>query len=287
MTTPIGFGGAFTTLADEDVGAQPHLPEPFRQIYGGDWRPLAPADRPYTFVNFVTSRDGRISFAEPGHAGGGDVSGFCAADAWLMGLLRACADTVLVGDGTLRAEPEHIWTSEFIFPTDRAAFAGLRGRLGLSPQPLHVFLSIDGAIEAGAAVFAQPELRVLIATTAAGAAEAERRLRGCAARAKVLALGEGAVDLAALMRLLHSQYGARALLCEGGPRVYGAMLRARAVDEEFLTLSPLAIGAAPGRPRPSLIEGAAFSPGDAPRAEIISLKRVQSHLFLRSRWLYR
>jgi riboflavin biosynthesis pyrimidine reductase len=97
-------------------------------------------------------------------------------------------------------------------------------------------------------------------------------------------LGDTAADLDALVRTLHERYGVRALLCEGGPRVYGAMLQAGLVDEEFLTLSPLMVGEAPGAPRPSLVEGAAFAPGRAPRSTLVSLRRVADHLFLRSRW---
>jgi riboflavin biosynthesis pyrimidine reductase len=40
-----------------------------------------------------------------------------------MGLLRARADAILVGDNTLRAETEHLWTAAAIFPDDAAAFA--------------------------------------------------------------------------------------------------------------------------------------------------------------------
>jgi hypothetical protein len=52
---------------------------------------------------------------------------------------------------------------------------------------------------------------------------ASMQLRGCAARLNVLALGAKAADLGALVRTLHQRYGMRALLCEGGPRVYGAV----------------------------------------------------------------
>ncbi|HMO59275.1 MAG TPA: dihydrofolate reductase family protein [Roseiflexaceae bacterium] len=283
---PHGPGSTFTLLFDDEAHLPTVLPEPFRQIYQGDWHPLTVADRPYTFVNFVTARDGRVSFAEPGHAGGGDISGFSAPDRWVMALLRAGADAILMGEGTLHSEPDHLWTSAFIFPDDAAAFAELRSYLGHRPQPLHVFLSLEGRLDPAAAVFAQPDIQVVIATTEAGRREAEARLRGCAARIDVLALGETGADLHQLTQILYRQYGIRSLLCEGGPRVYGAMLHAGLIDEEFVTLSPLIIGEHPGKPRPSLVEGAGFAPGQAPRSTLISLRRVQDHLFLRSRWSY-
>ena len=120
--TVVGPGEPFKVLADEDDGPGERLPAAFRRIYGGDW-PLPPPgpERPYTYVNFVVSRDGRVSFDEPGHRGGGEISLFSAHDRWLMALLRARCDAVLVGDATLRLEPEHLWTPEYAFPGDAAA----------------------------------------------------------------------------------------------------------------------------------------------------------------------
>lgn len=284
MTQPRGPGEPFTLLFDEEAHLPVYLPAPFRQIYQGDWRPLDVTDRPYTFVNFVTARDGRVSFAEPGHVSGADISGFSAPDRWVMGLLRAGADAVMMGEGTLHAAPEQLWSSDFIFPDDAEAFAELRRQLGLSPLPLNVFVSLDGELDPTAAVFQQPQQHVVVATTEHGRAQAEARLGGCPAKLDVLALGAAAADLETLVRTLHERYGVRALLCEGGPRLYGAMLQAGLVDEEFLTLSPLMVGEAPGSPRPSLVEGTGFAPGRAPRSTLVSLRRVGDHLFLRSRW---
>lgn len=281
-----GPGEPFTLLFDEESHLQPFLPEPIRRIYQGDWRMPEINGRPYTFVNFVTARDGRISFAEPGHLSGADISGFSAPDRWVMALLRACADAVLMGEGTLHAEPQHLWTCDFIFPEDGQAFLELRRQLGLRPIPLHIFLSLDGRLHPAAAVFHHPANHVIIATTERGRPEAEVRLRDCPARIEVLAFGERTADLGLLCRTLHERYAIRALLCEGGPRVYGAMLQAGVVDDEFVTLSPLLVGEAPGTPRPSLVEGTAFAPGQAPRSTLISLRRVGDHLFLRSRWNY-
>ena len=176
--TVVGPGAPFTLLLDEDTGPGDGLPEAFRRVYGGDWRlpPPMPA-RPYTYVNFVVSRDGRVSFDEPGHRGGGDVGLFDAHDRWLMALLRARCDAVLVGDNTLRLEPEHLWTPEYIFPADAAAFAALRAAEGRRAVPLHVFLSLDGDLPAAAAVFAHPDIPVLIATTARCRAGARRPAR--------------------------------------------------------------------------------------------------------------
>ena len=56
------------------------------------------------------------------------------------------------------------------------------------------------------------------------------------------------------------------------------------MQHEFLTLSPLVIGADQQNERPSLVEGAAFAPGTAPSSTLISLRRGGDYLFLRSRY---
>jgi riboflavin biosynthesis pyrimidine reductase len=288
MTVPIvGPGMPFVSLLDEDSGPGVPLPEPFQRVYGGDWLLPAPeAERPYTYVNFVTSRDGRVSFSEPGHLGGGDVSLFNAHDQWLMGLLRARCDAVLNGDNTLRLDPPLLLTPDFIFPADAAAFAALRAAEGRQAVPLHVILSLEGDLPIEAEVFGRPEIPLLIATTTRGVAPA-RVVLGDRANVTVRDFGIERVDPVALMATLRREYGVRSLLCEGGPRTYGSLLEAGQVDDEFLTLSPIVIGNHPagnGRPRPSLVEGIAFPPGQAPRQRLLAIRRADDHLFLRSRY---
>ncbi len=83
-----GPGSAFVCLFDDEGNEGLVLPPEIQAIYG--WWPL-PRDHelPYTYVNFVVSRDGRVSFNEPGKSSGGPISGHNQHDRWLMALLRA------------------------------------------------------------------------------------------------------------------------------------------------------------------------------------------------------
>jgi riboflavin biosynthesis pyrimidine reductase len=267
----------FDVLVDNPAPEGIGLPESVRAVYGGDWKLAADSGRPYIYVNFVVSRDGRVSFNETEHMGGGPVSSFDRRDQWLMGLLRARADAVLVGDATVRAEPDHVWTAEYIFPEDDAAFRSLREAEGRAPRPLQVVLSLKGDLPGGAASLASGD--VLVPTTSAGA----RRLQD-ASGFEVLELGEDEVDLPRLVATLAKRFGVRTLLCEGGPRVYGSVLRSGLAFDEFLTLSPLVIGADERHERPSLVEGAAFAPGAAPSSKLLSVRRGGDYLYLRSRY---
>jgi len=62
---------------------------------------------------------------------------------------------------------------------------------------------------------------------------------------------EGPVDLPALLRELREE-GVRALLCEGGPTLHGALQAAGLVDELFLTIAPKLGGEAAA---PRIVEG--------------------------------
>jgi riboflavin biosynthesis pyrimidine reductase len=263
----------------------PGLPEAFRLAYGGDWQFDAPTDRPYIYSNFVQSRDGRISFGIPGQSGGGDVSNFNLHDQWIMGLLRSRADAVIVGDMTLKIEPDHIWTHQYICPKE-TAFDDLRNSFGVAPNPLQTFLSLEGEFNPNSPVFARADLHIVIFTTARGRDRA-KNLEGVAARVDLPEVGIDTVDLNRVMQILHQDYDVKTLLCEGGPRVYGSLVAAKLMDEEFLTLSPVVIGQNAERNRPGLIEGVGFTPQTAPRSIPISLKRAGDHLFLRSKLEYR
>lgn len=288
VQAPVGPGEPFQLLFDESDGEGAALPEAFQAIYPAPWRLPGSTDRPYVYVNFVLSRDGRVSYDEPGRMSGADISGFDRFDRWLMGLLRARADAVLMGDTTLRIEPDHVWTAEFICPHDAAAFASLRRSEERTTMPHQVFLSLEGDIDFEAAtIFSVPEASVIVATTERGATRAAAASNGCAARVDVLALGEESVDVSALLGALRDDYGASTVLCEGGPRTYGSLLAAGCVDDEFLALSPTVVGSSADRPRPGLVEGARFSPESSPRSRPLTLHRAGDFLFLRSRYAFR
>ena len=63
--------------------------------------------------------------------------------------------------------------------------------------------------------------------------------------------GDG-VPLDAVLHTLRRDHGVETLLCEGGPTLFGALLRAGLVDELFLTLAPSLVGGASG---PAVVSG--------------------------------
>src|SRR3569832_2300330 len=84
-----------------DHGEHSALLDPVYSSYGRLGFPGPPPDRPRTYANFVQTVDGIASLLGPDPSGG-DIAQ-SAEDRWLMDLLRAHADAVLLGMGTLKA----------------------------------------------------------------------------------------------------------------------------------------------------------------------------------------
>ena len=148
-----------TTLLDrENTLERAVLPEELTILYGGDLRFPEHDDRPYVIGNFVSTLDGVVSFEVPGKSGGGDISGFNEADRFIMGLLRASADAVIVGSGTLReVAPGHLWLAEHVYPEARDHYARYRRQqLNKPVPPLNVIVSGSGAVDLQRAVFRTP-----------------------------------------------------------------------------------------------------------------------------------
>src|SRR5436305_2667969 len=152
-----------------DMTRDPDLPLPpgLSSLYGRLAFPPHP-DRAHVIGNFVTTLDGVVTLNAPGHSTGGDISGFNQQDRMVMGLLRAIADVVIVGAGTLRAEPNHRWTAQYIYPSLAEEYSLLRTSLGKSAYPLNVIVTASGAVNLNLPVFQSNEIPVLIVTTPRG-----------------------------------------------------------------------------------------------------------------------
>jgi riboflavin biosynthesis pyrimidine reductase len=234
------------------------------------------------FTNFVQTLDGVVSYRIPGRSGGGEISGFNAADQFVMGLLRSCADAVLFASGTLHGDPGHVRSPSFIFPKAARLYAEFRARAGKSrADPLNVIVSGSGRIDLAEPTFHTPGLETLIVTTEEGAqrlrSDHGERLRATQVRT---AAESGQVPPAAALDLLRREFSLGLLLHEGGPRLLGGFLADGLVDEIFLTVAPQIAGRA-DQARPGIAEAVAFLPESAPWFDLVSIKRVESHLFLR------
>ncbi|HXQ95635.1 MAG TPA: dihydrofolate reductase family protein [Candidatus Acidoferrales bacterium] len=254
-------------------------PPTIAQRYGGPLAIGLRPDRPTVVANFVESLDGIVAIASGPRGGGSHISGAFEPDRFVMALLRALADVVVVGAGTVRSAPRHEWTPRGIAPDWAGVCDAWRSRLGLASQPTTVIVTAAGNVPADHAGLIRDDVPVVIATSRAGA----RRLasRGVPSGARVEVLSDaGSVEPERLVALL-AHMGARLALCEGGPHLLAHLLGAEAVDELFLTLAPQVLGRTPEAARLGLAEGRAWDPGAARWAAVRSVRRAGSHLLLR------
>lgn len=161
-------------------------------------RPSRP-DRPWVTIGMIAALDGATALA----GRSGDLGG--PADKAVFRAVRAVADVILVGAGTVRAEA---YRPPRISPSVRdARIAAGRG----SDPPRLAIVSARLDLDPSAPVFASG--RPLVFTTAA-ATERSRHLLSEVADVHVA--GEEAVSIAQLLSTLKSM-GTGVVVCEGGP----------------------------------------------------------------------
>jgi riboflavin biosynthesis pyrimidine reductase len=182
-----------------------------------------PSDR-WLRANFVVSPDGVASL----DGGSERLSG--QPDKRVFGMLRALCDVVLVGAGTARSED---YQPVRIGPVR----AEIRARHGLSAAPPIAVVTRSLDLDLTKPLFTQAQATTVVVTSTAVPAS---RLAAAREVADVIVL-EGELSLPAMVEQLAAR-GLGRVLCEGGPDLFGDLLRAGLVDELCLTVSPLLVG---------------------------------------------
>lgn len=228
-----------------------------------------PGGRPWVMVNMIASADGAVAV---GGASGGLGS---PADRAVFAAARACADWILVGAGTVRAE-------RYRLPRPSAAVRAARRAAGRSERPglAVVSASLDFDPDLPMLADRRPgEDRPLILTGPDAPADRAERLaetaevvrlesaaasppepprtaetaRESADRAENAAPGKSGSPAAALGEL--GRRGAQVVLSEGGPTLNAWLAEAQMIDELCLSVAPLLAGG----PSPRLLHGAALA----------------------------
>ncbi|MEU9010307.1 bifunctional diaminohydroxyphosphoribosylaminopyrimidine deaminase/5-amino-6-(5-phosphoribosylamino)uracil reductase RibD [Streptomyces sp. NPDC048479] len=177
------------------------------------WLTSVRLGRPYVLWKYAATLDGRIA-AQDGTSRW-ITSPESRAD---VHRLRAEADAVIVGSGTVRADDPHL------------AVRGIEGAV----QPLRVVVDTEGtAVKPGARVLddAAPTLIAVAGDAETGLLDVVRLPREA-----------HGLSVPALLEALH-QRGVRSVLLEGGPTLAGAFVAAGAVDKVVGYLAPVLLGA--------------------------------------------
>jgi riboflavin biosynthesis pyrimidine reductase len=222
-----------------DHGEPSPIDDPAFAPYGQLGFPPPPEDSPWIYSNLVQSLDGIVSLLGE-NASGADLAQ-SDEDRWLMDLLRAQADGVLLGINTLIEETAMRGGRGPVFRIMDPALRELRRKLGRGREK-NIFVTGSASINLGDyRAFDGEYVDAIIITTAKGGA----RLAEVATRPhlRYIVAGQGDfVDLPEAMRMLRRDFGVKYLVCEGGPTLYGYMQRAGLIDEKFVTVSPVEAG---------------------------------------------
>jgi 5-amino-6-(5-phosphoribosylamino)uracil reductase len=211
-------------------------------------------DRPYTIMSCAVSLDGCLDDTSPERL---ILSG--PEDLDEVDELRATADAILVGAGTIRADNPRL-----LIRDERRAAA--RERAGRPPHPLRVTVTASGDLDPAARFFAGPRPSLVYAASAVAAATADQ-LKG-----KAVVIDAGAeLSLAAVLEDLYSERVVLTLLAEPGSQLARDLLAENLVDELRLAVAPFFVGdpAAPrfGAPAP-------YRHGPAAPMTLVSVRRL-------------
>lgn len=206
------------------------LPTPSGPVAPYDiYRPEDPA-APLLRVNMVASVDGAATdehgrTRELGRRGDHDV----------FRALRALADAIVVGAGTVRAErygPHRL-------DTDLRERRAADGRS--DPAPI-VVVSRSLDLDFSTPLFTEAAVPTVVVTCDAAPHD---RVLAAQRAGRVLVAGEAQVDMTLAVARLRDDLELPCLLCEGGPTLNEALFSAGLVNELCLTLTPRLIGAGP------------------------------------------
>ena len=235
-----------TALTGEAAGRHLSAAQVVERLRLGDLGSSSPAmrGRPRVLLNMASTADGRASLG--GHSG--TIGN--RADKELFLALRTAVDAVLFGAGTARAERYRRLVKD-------ESQRRLRLERGLAAEPLACIVSASLELSAESVpLLGEPDARVAVLTpSTAGELPAS-----VVPVEYVRASREGELDLRAALAELHTRWGVRTVMCEGGPHLNGALLAAGLVDELFLTLAPKLGGGADAQASLRIVCGPELSP---------------------------
>lgn len=275
-------------------------PEKILRVYDELFFPEAPEDRPYTFGSIVLSMDGKMAYTDdpqgPLVAAKNLLDpegGLC--DFWILNVLRAYADGVIIGAGTIAAEPKMI--SNCFDP--ELVESRIRDLGKKTEAPMNVVVSFDGTdipLEHG--IFSTEGLKTAIGTSPEGGQYLKEhfgrphRLYGpwtskdqvdvtelCRAMEErpeeipVILTGEGARPDSGVLLYVLRQLGILRL-CIESPSYMWHLISRQAMDEMFINYSSVYVGGpiAPGGSTP-------FSVNDHPHSRILTLSVHRNQFF--------
>ena len=193
----------------------------------------------HVFVNAAMSADGKLSTRRREQVRISGPDDFARVDR-----LRADADAILVGVGTVLADDPHLTVDD---PSLRAA----RTDRGDPANPARVVVDSSGRTPADARILDTEATTYVVVSSAAADA---RRTALAEAGAEVVVAGDDRVALADALPELEAR-GVETLMIEGGGEIIHSLFAAGLVDELSVYVGSVIVG---GRDAPTLADGDGF-----------------------------
>ncbi len=216
--------------------------------------------RPYVLLSVATSVDGYIDDTSPARLLLSNSDDFDRVDQ-----LRAEADAILIGAGTMRADNPRLLVNSPERCRERIA-------AGKPEYPLKVTLTRSGDLHA-ASKFWQHSGDKVAYTTDAAAEKLRERLAGLA---DVVSTGPE-IDFCTMLDDL-GERGIRRLMVEGGGQIHTTFLSQGLADEIHLAIAPLLVGEADA---PRFLGTASYPGGSTRRMRLVESRTIGDMVFLR------
>ncbi|ACL70667.1 RibD family protein [Halothermothrix orenii] len=277
-------------------------------VYGELKFDRIPDDRPLTLASFVTSLDGKIAFEDAPEGPFIAQKNFldpdgAGADFWVLNMLRANCDGILVGAGTMQEEADmtaHVFDQEL---------EDARVEAGLDEVPLNIVASLDGRdIPFDHKLFKAPEVPVAIFTSPSGMEwvkenfkepveiigpynsleeidkeEVTRGFKALGEKVPVIVTGSKQTTNSEVFLKVLRLAGIEKLLVES-PTYTHHLIKNKLLDEMFLNYSCIYIG---GKALCLGNREESFTSKDHPHSEVLSIHAHSSHFFyFRHKLLY-
>jgi riboflavin biosynthesis pyrimidine reductase len=279
------------------------------KVYHELYFPRPTEDRPYIFASLVLSMDGKMAFQDNpqgpviASANSIDPDGGLT-DFWVLNVLRAHSDAIIVGAKTLISEPEVVLAC-----FDPDLVTERKTKLGKENiYPLSIIVSLDGKdVPITHSIFSSPEVQTIIATSHQGGLYLQQkydnevlligpyntpseidgnwisqqiRNAGKDGKKVVLMTGDDIPDARLFLNILR-KIGIEHLLIES-PTYMWLLMNQQMLDEFFVNYSSLYAG---GPLTPGYANG--FSQQDHPHTKFLIIATHQnSFIFTRQKLVY-
>lgn len=207
---------------------------------------VAPKDRPFVFINMVSTIDGKIVTGERGQ----DVQDLGSkVDHATMRTIEMAADAVIIGAGSQRS------SAKITYPSHLLRFVVTKsGNLLYESR----FFNDDR------------EKAIVVCPESVSVPDGVRTLR----------VGTSEVDLRSAFRAIREEFGVQRLLVEGGSELNAQVLALELVDELFLTVAPKV---KLGKDTPTYADGEPLSREDVQNYQLVQCMTVGDEVFMRYR----